>query len=930
MTREIDNSQYAATTPGGQAAALVGYAEKGPFEPVLVSGQQDFDQTFGKTLEDMPYLAQAAAKYFAQADTLLVIRAGDDRDPDLYPQAAQYASKNVRLGEKSVSATKGLQTFTRSRMLPGGSYASATAYSVSVLADHRAFTSPMHLEKWSATLHEKTNTVGVENPSGEILHAMVKIASEQSDSSDFHINYKYYQNTTGVTVERAGTGTRTGTSFGDTIEGSVYNYSYNGTFEDKDSDYITFNGRYTSAVIGNQNLATGKAWASDGSDDLELDFNNELYTVTFDADTTSAEELVAHVNEKLAFALDSNGQDYDLTRHFEAFFMKTNQDPTFLVGLRRKPGDTSSASGFTINSSDAASLFGWSPKTYTDTSSVFGTYVAQEEFDGNTMTFTGEVLFSKEGSEQGVLSFEDPIDVEITAPTSGNWTLEDIKDQLNAGLQAGHDGYSNNPSRATAAIDTTSGKIKLETSQFAIDGGKAIVRLMNSGGNSLIDLLNGVDMTEDGQPERKVGEALIKLQAAEKGSYGNRLTLRVETQQVQTGPSTIQLYYNVAVLLDGKEVSNYQRVNWDNPSSTNFVPRLLEEDQYLKIDAEDEDGNFILKKLPDGDWTLGDDTLPDGVTVSDATIVEYTRGTNGWEEEEGIITSMDADFIHALKKIYNPEVFDFNLVAAPGSASSSVQNEIQTLCESRRDCFGIIDAAPFGIGHGVEKSVNHVSEVNDMNLNLNSSYVGAYWPWLQDYDADNKQYVWLPPSIYALAQMVYTDAISDPWFATAGLTRGKITALDVEYSPTRLDRDILYGETNVINPIVKFVNEGIVIWGQKTAQRTRSATDRINVRRLLIYAEKLIANMARGFLFEQNDSTNWAAFARQANAILEPIRQRRGLYQYQVVCDATTNTPDLIDQNIMAGQIFVQPTKTIEFIQVDFTINGSGEVEISE
>jgi len=98
----------------------------------------------------------------------------------------------------------------------------------------------------------------------------------------------------------------------------------------------------------------------------------------------------------------------------------------------------------------------------------------------------------------------------------------------------------------------------------------------------------------------------------------------------------------------------------------------------------------------------------------------------------------------------------------------------------------------------------------------------------------------------------------------------------------------------------------------------------------MIYAEKLIAKMARGFLFEPHDSSNWAAFTRQANAILEPIRQRRGLYQYSVVCDASTNTTELINQNIMAGKIYIQPVKTVEFIEIEFTVNATGEVTITE
>jgi hypothetical protein len=438
------------------------------------------------------------------------------------------------------------------------------------------------------------------------------------------------------------------------------------------------------------------------------------------------------------------------------------------------------------------------------------------------------------------------------------------------------------------------------------------------------------------------------LVAKEKGSYGNKLALKVESGTRKIDMTSSIPVYNVYVYYNGQEVSSYVGIYWgdgtakDNKgnligkaaeiASSNYILNKMSDDSWIAIEAEDENGNSTMGRLPDGTWILGDGQLPDGVMAEQAEIMAYKKGTNGWiADDSGVITSMSADLIAALQKIQNPEVFEYVLVAAPGDASTIVQNAIQDLCESRRDCFGVIDAAPFGLGLGIRNNTVHISQVNDACSNLTSSYVGAYWPWLQDYDADNKQYVWLPPSTYALKQIVYTDNVSDPWQAPAGATRGRVSAIDIEYSPTAADRDILYGDTNIVNPIVKFVNEGITIWGQKTAQRTNTATNRINVRRLMIYAEKLVSKMARSFLFEPNDQTNWASFARQANAILEPIRQRRGLYQYTVVCDATTNTADLINQNIMSGKIFLQPMKTIEFIEVSFTVNAAtGETTVQE
>jgi len=931
VTREVDNSQYATTQPVGNVAAIVGYAEKGPFEPRITSSTQEFNQVYGKTLGDTPYLAQAAYKYFSQGQSLLVVRAGDNRDPDLYPMAAQYASKKVRLGEKDIAASAGSQSFTRATALTAGTFAPGAEFGFKVVADHRAFVEPKFVETWGVTTHELSNGLGVASPAGDTEDLVVKIAYSKLGDKTFEVNYKEENLTGSFTEEKGGLGSKTGDSLGSKVTSTVYSYAKNGVYAESKSRYTFINAEYTATALGNVDRKVGFDW-NVTPQEFKLFLDNVNYVVTLDLKTISAVEIVSHINTKLTAAVDeSTANIVDLTGDIEAFVMTTKKDGTSYVGIKRKAAVVAAVNttGFTLPISEGATALGLSPKEYKDADTIFGLFHSENDVAGQV--FDGNVLLTKKGSiEAGVESFEQPIDVVVTAPASGAWALANIATQIQTILTAGYTQYQSNPIRAKAEIDASSGKIKLTTRTTAAEGYRAMVRVKNSSANSLIDLI-GLDLPKDGVQERPVGEAVITLQAAEKGSYGNKLVLRTETKKQQTGPSTVEEFYNVYVLLDGKEVSVYQRINWSDSENAKFIPKILASDSYIHMEAEDEDGNFILERLPDGDWILGTPDLPEGVSSLVANVIDYSVGTNGWtENQDGVIISMDTDLINALKKVYNPEVYDFNLVAAPGGAASSVQNEIQNLCEARHDCFGIIDAAPFGLGLGVKEKLNHVSEINSMNENIVSSYVGAYWPWLQDYDADNKQYIWLPPSIYALTQMVYTDNVADPWFATAGLSRGKVTALDVEYSPTNSERDILYGDTNIINPIVKFVGEGIAIWGQKTGQRTKSALDRINVRRLMIYAEKLIAKMARGFLFEQNDAANWAAFARQANAILEPIRQRRGLYQYQVVCDASTNTSDLINQNIMAGKIFVSPTKTVEFIEVEFTINASGDVSFTE
>jgi phage tail sheath protein FI len=167
------------------------------------------------------------------------------------------------------------------------------------------------------------------------------------------------------------------------------------------------------------------------------------------------------------------------------------------------------------------------------------------------------------------------------------------------------------------------------------------------------------------------------------------------------------------------------------------------------------------------------------------------------------------------------------------------------------------------------------------------------------------------------------DKLSYEWFAPAGLNRGGIPeATQVYYRLTQADRDNLY--LNRINPIASFPNSGVCVWGQKTLQAAASALDRINVRRLLIATKKYIASATKYLVFEQNNTQTRNRFLNIVNPYLESVKSRQGLYAFKVVMDETLNTADLIDRNIMYGQIFLQPTRTAEFILIDFNIQPTG------
>ena len=181
----------------------------------------------------------------------------------------------------------------------------------------------------------------------------------------------------------------------------------------------------------------------------------------------------------------------------------------------------------------------------------------------------------------------------------------------------------------------------------------------------------------------------------------------------------------------------------------------------------------------------------------------------------------------------------------------------------------------------------------------------------------------VPPSVVLGGIFAFNDKVAHPWFAPAGLNRGGIdVAIQAERKLTHGNRDTLYDAN--MNPLATFPGEGVVCWGQKTLQKKSSALDRVNVRRLMIKVKKFIAASSRYLVFEQNTAQTRERFLNIANPFLEQVQAQSGLNAFKVVMDETNNTPDVVDRNILYGQIFVQPTKTAEFIVLDFTIQPTG------
>jgi phage tail sheath protein FI len=270
-----------------------------------------------------------------------------------------------------------------------------------------------------------------------------------------------------------------------------------------------------------------------------------------------------------------------------------------------------------------------------------------------------------------------------------------------------------------------------------------------------------------------------------------------------------------------------------------------------------------------------------------------------------------------ISALSNADEFDINMVVTPGvirRLHTSVVTSVLDMVEQRDDCFYIMDSTAAG---------DSISQATTQADAIDSNMTATYYPWIKTIDVNTNKLISVPPSVLLPGVFAANDRVAAEWFAPAGLNRGGLVgAVSVLNRLTQSEKDTLY--EGKVNPIVQFPGQGIVVFGQKTLQDKPSALDRINVRRLLLTVRKYIASTSRYLVFEQNTAETRNRFLNIVNPYLESIQQRQGLYAFRVVMDDSNNTPDVIDRNIMKGAIFLQPTKTAEFIQIDFNILPTG------
>jgi hypothetical protein len=439
---------------------------------------------------------------------------------------------------------------------------------------------------------------------------------------------------------------------------------------------------------------------------------------------------------------------------------------------------------------------------------------------------------------------------------------------------------------------------------------------------------------------------------------GSALNVRWEILNVQTGSGLFSL--GIRSGNDNTTQPNYLET-WNNlsldPALPNYIARVIGDlkpvyrtdddgnpyvsytgsysnaSQYIRVrsvgypqvDSIDNNGNFKSAQYSGSLPLLGSGSyggsFAGGVAATSAASQFYENIGDGSSYNTGIAGNIQgftsADYQRAIAILNNKDEYQFNILIAPGvTLSTSAVSSLISTAELRGDAIVPVDCTLF------DKALSLVTATTNAS-GQNSNYAATYWPWVQIFSTSVGKSVWVPPTTVIGGVYAFNDQVGASWFAPAGLNRGGIpSVLRAERKLSQSDRDTLYAAN--VNPLATFPGEGVVVFGQKTLQKKQTALDRVNVRRLLIALKGFIGQVSNNLVFEQNTNVTRNRFLAQVNPYLESVVQRQGLFAYKVVMDESNNTADVIDRNQLVGQIYIQPTKTAEFIVLNYNIQPTG------
>ena len=496
----------------------------------------------------------------------------------------------------------------------------------------------------------------------------------------------------------------------------------------------------------------------------------------------------------------------------------------------------------------------------------------------------------------------------------------------------------------------------LAAKDFFQNGGQTLLvtRIISGSANystyasSIVDAISGVGTASFELEALAWGDQMNNTSSMVSGALasGTATNVRWEIINVQTGSGTFSL--GIRAGNDNNAQKNYLET-WPNlsldPMLPNFISRVIGDlkpvydatnnvinytgsyanaSQFVRVksvtgiqpDSFDNNGNYKATLYSGSLPAVGSGSY--GGSFSGGVVATTAAQNMGEGITAGNIQGFSgADYVEAFQLLNNRDEFQFNVLLAPGLTLDTTGNAVSTMistCEGRGDAIAIVDTKLYG---------SNVASAATAAQGQSSNYAATYYPWIQLFSSGLGKAVWAPASTVIGGVFAFNDQVGAEWFAPAGLNRGGVpSVLRAERKLSQADRDTLYSAN--VNPLATFPGEGVVVFGQKTLQKKQTALDRVNVRRLLIALKNYIGQVGNNLVFEQNTNVTRNRFLSQVNPYLESVVQRQGLFAYKVVMDDSNNTPDVIDRNQLVGQIFIQPTKTAEFIILNFNVQPTG------
>jgi len=927
---------FVAQSVGVTTLGLVGETLKGPaFEPILISNFDEFKTYFGGTSPEkdgvngngnpkyeLPYVAKS---YLQESNQLFVTRVLGLTGYKPYKTFGVKTIGGVNVNTGATPSSTGVtfdpnspQSSVIFNELSGKTAVDGTSLTTYIESNYSGFTSGDN-NKWFKIGYVADDVI--DGLSGTQLSSPAAVNSNKDWYNVFYV--KSGQTMSSVTGVYSYLFVWSGTSFN--VTRYKYTASLNTDFDNVTVAAIRSRGLYNSSqvlnleVTGNTSFTLTNATNNDVTTNPLGEFNinvtgltsgSKQFTCSFD--TTSSKYITKVLGTKVYDKVNSDVPVY--VHETYPNFVKKGYEDGSIIGLSLTPA-------YELNGNDF--LQSWdtpiSPMVVSEVrggkvDDLFEVITISDGEDANTQVKISIININLDNGEFDLIvrDFNDTDENQVVlekysrctmnsdstgyvgrkiGTSDGEYELRSKYIMLsmadnhpNDAFPAGFKGFTTNSSFS----GTTLGGIVYKTSFYGA-------------GDTIGYEADGTPITTSGDKIRKVSFGISSQFGFDKdllkykGNSANGVTYGFH---LSTNASTIT----------GSTPSgySYKTTSYDLEGTNKGV---LEDINYRKF-------TFVVFGGRDG-WDIYRATR----TNTDPYIFGKSTYTSGrTDTSDGVFNSVSGNsdyyaYLQGIQTFANPEAIDINVFATPGinfkDHSSLVNQSIDMIENDRADSLYIINSP-------MSDSVDTV--VGDLDtVSLDTNYSATYWPWIQVRDTDNATQLYLPPTGEVVKNIALTDNVSYPWFAVAGYSRGLVNSIKAYKKLTLDERDVLY--KNRINPIATFSDTGTIIWGNKTLQVRESALDRINVRRLLLRARKLISAVGVRLLFEQNDEIVRNEFLRLVNPILDSIKKERGLYEFKVT---VSNDPEDIDANTLRGKVYIKPTRSLEFIDVEFIITPTG------